>query len=291
MTRRLLAHPAVHFLLIGAALFAAVRWLRPPERPEPEPIGLSADRAAIDAELLMREAIALGFHESDPIVRRRLIRNMRFLSRSNADSNDEALFAEALALGMEQSDVVVRRRLSQRMRLLVDTAARAEEPGDAELREYLKRNRGRFAEPARVRLSQVYLSRERRGGETKRDALRLLAGLRAARVAPERAWQRGDPFLLPARFGLRSEPKLAASFGPDFARAVMKLKPGLWSGPIASSYGLHLVWIHERRPARPRPLDAVRSELRESLLAERQAQALEAVLRELRRRYGVGPSS
>ncbi len=255
--------PLLHFLAIGGLLFALVGRpgadpVAPPDPPEP----LS------DEALLLAEARALGLHEGDALVRRRLIRNMRFVG-DEPGRGDAALFAEALALGMDESDPVVRRRLVQLRILDAQAAARRHEPSDAELAGFLARQPERFARPARVRLSQVFLSRARRGAALQADAQRLLARLAATRTAPEAAGELGDPLPLPSHGPPRSRDELAARLGPAFAREVFGLATGAWRGPVESSYGLHLVWVHAREPARPAPLEAVRGAVREALLEER----------------------
>jgi hypothetical protein len=52
---------------------------------------------------------------------------------------------------------------------------------------------------------------------------------------------------------------------------------------VASAYGVHLVWIHERSAPELPPFEEVRAKLRYGLLAERGAEAVAAALAELRR--------
>ena len=42
--------------------------------------------------------------------------------------------------------------------------------------------------------------------------------------------------------------RLSARFGAALGEAVRELPLGQWSGPVESSYGLHLVWPHESHP-------------------------------------------
>jgi parvulin-like peptidyl-prolyl isomerase len=106
-------------------------------------------------------------------------------------------------------------------------------------------------------------------------------------VAPEGAAAHGDPFLLPAALPLWSEDALAARLGPEFARAALRAPPGRWSGPVASSYGLHALWVHEREPARLPGLEELRPELEASWRSEQESRALAAALAELRERTDV----
>lgn len=304
--------PLLHFAALGGALFAlrGAVWGESGDRQRlvlvpaaevarmaedarretgrpPTPAGLEARVSAwVDEELLVREARARGWHESDPVVRNRLLRNLRFLG-AGPDEDDDALLARAFALGLDRSDLVVRRRLAARMRLAVAGAARAVEPSRAELEGVLERFAERFREPARVRLDQVFVSRDRHGAALEEDARALLERLQREDVSPSRGVTRGDPSLLPAELPLSSQAELAARLGPDFARRAMQLEPGAWRGPVPSSYGLHLVWVHERQPARMPPLEEVRDAARATWLAERERQALRDALLALRRQAEV----
>ncbi len=272
MKWRWLSVPAVHFAALGALVFAFESWRGVDAAP-------AAAVAVSDDELLLREARRLGLDRDDSAIRRRLVRNLRFLGERS--SGDEAAdYEEALALGLDGSDLVVRRRLIQRLELRALAWARATEPSDAELAALLAREPERFALPERVRLSHVFLSRDRHGAALEaadRALARRLAGL-----APERASGLGDPFLLGAHLPSRSQAELAASFGEAFARAVAILPPGRWSGPIASGYGLHRVFVHERTPGRAARIEEVRGAVREAVFAERAEAVLEDWLRRLR---------
>ncbi len=267
--RRFAAQPLLHFLVLGGLPFAL--W---PGGGEPRQVVEQSDQ-----ERLVREARALGLHHTDPVVRRRLVRNLRFVLPDDPRS-DDALFAEALALGMDRTDRVVRRRLAQRVALAVQAAARTPEPSEAELQAYLVRRAERFRLPERVQLTQLFLSRERRGARLEPDARALLASLRARDAGPEVAAGLADPLPLPVDPSSSSSDELTRHVGPGFAEAVTPLPEAQWVGPVASSYGLHLVWIHERSPARLPALASVRGAVRESLLAERGEVALARALAE-----------
>jgi hypothetical protein len=187
-----------------------------------------------------------------------------------------------LALELDRSDLVVRRRLVSRMRLELAREARLEEPSNAELQALLDASPQRFRVPARVRLTQLFLSRDRRDATLEADASSLLRELRAAGTAPPDALARSDPSLLPRHLPLSSEAQLSARFGPEFARRAHALEPGGWQGPVASSYGLHLVWVHETQATRMPSLDEVRNVLRASWRAERERASVRAALSELR---------
>lgn len=300
-----MARPLLLFLAIGAALFAFERMVGAPGDAGGAPLVIPAERVAalraelarrsggppddaalrralapeVEEELLFREALARGYDRDDPVVFRRLVRNLRFAG-ADPERGDAALFAEALDLGLQHSDVVVRRRLVQRLRLELEARALREAPDEAALRAWFESHRARYRAPARVRLTQLYFAHE---DAARRSLERLLA----ERAIPERARTRGEAFLHAPEQPSQSREELARRFGAGFADAAFRVPTGRWEGPLASAYGSHLVWVHEREPARPLRFDEVRGAVRSALLAERRAAALEAGLAGLRARADV----
>lgn len=257
--------PWLRFVLVGGLLFALDRAAPPAAQPAPP------EAARDDDALLVHEAFARGLHLRDDVVRRRLVQNLRFARPEDARSDAE-LLAEAIRLGLHESDLVVRRRLAQKMRLRLAEPAREAEPSEAELARYLAAHAERFTEPERVTLAQIHF----RDAAAARAALAKLAG-----AEPPPAL--GDALPLPRELPSHSRAELAARLGPAFADAALSGPDGRWFGPVASSYGHHLVRIRERAPARTSPLAHVRSAVREALLAERAEAAVRAGIAALRR--------
>jgi peptidyl-prolyl cis-trans isomerase C len=237
--------------------------------------------AVLADELLYREALRRGLAAEDPVVLRRLARNMRFLGSAGGDAG---LVRQANALGMGESDVVVRRRLIERMRLAIEDEARLREPSEADLGAYVAAHRERYSEPARVAFTQVFVRSVDSNAEQRADDL-LIRLCRAG--APQPDSKAGDAFLAPARQPLQSEHEIAKLFGGELAAALMKLPTAQWSGPLRSPYGWHLVWVQEKRAARPIALSRIRSQVRQEWLAERGERAVQRTVAELRRRYRV----
>jgi hypothetical protein len=187
-TRRLVRRPALHFAVIGAALFVArglvgdsgeievidiprarveqldARYLAETGlKPTPAELRKLVEEE-VDDQILYREALRRGFERSDPIVRARLVRDMRFVStaagsagngrareivpsgqldraaaptaspaRGTGDPlpSDDELFMRALELGLARSDLVVHRRLVQRMKFELEATATTEKATDS----------------------------------------------------------------------------------------------------------------------------------------------------------------
>lgn len=273
------------FLLLGALLFALDRGLsRRAGAALPHPstaTSLQALEATPDGDvrLLATAARRSGLDRFDPVVRARLVRNLRFLGR---DGSSEALYREALALGMDRSDLVIERRLADRMAARIRSEGLGEPPSEAVLRRWYAQHRARWERAPAVSFTHVFVSRQRHGIETEARARAVSTALRAQAVGPEAAPARGDPFALGARVPLRRAPDLASAFGAGFAAAVLAVEPGAWSEPIPSSYGLHLVWVHERRAGGLAPFEAVRPQVEDAWREARGDAALRVELARLR---------
>ena len=271
MRRRVL-----HFIGIGAAAFALARWRPPaPSALPPLPATIADGR---DAESLYQAGVALGLDRDDVVVQSRLLRDMRFLDRDETDRG--SLYRDALRLGLASSDVVVRRRVIERMEARLRASALADEPSEADLRAYLDTHRAVYRIPPRVAFVQVFLSRQRRGTHLEADARAVLE--RLSNDGPDRAATRGDalPIALPG--GLVTERDVARVLGPDVAAHLFALPAGRWSTPIASPYGLHLVWVKERVAAADPSFASVRAQLRAAVREARADAALQEGLAALR---------
>jgi len=228
---RLLREPLLHFLAIGAALFAVYAFVGR-NAATPSRIVVTAGRI---------ESLAAGFErtwrrpptpeELDGLVRDYVL--------------EEACAREAIARGLDQDDGVIRRRLQQKLLFITDVED-AGEPTEAQLAAFLAAHPERFRSEDRISFRHVYFSPEHRGARARSDAEAALSRLAGAKNAAA-ADAEGDPFLLDHAFDALPVGEIAMRFGDAFAAEVAKLPPGSWQGPIRSSYGLHLVFVDARR--------------------------------------------
>ncbi|MBK6286471.1 MAG: peptidyl-prolyl cis-trans isomerase [Pseudomonadales bacterium] len=257
------------------------------QEPDEAELG-SLVRRELDDEILFREALQRSLHELDPVVRQRVLLNMRFLG-AGADADDETLFREALKLGMHRNDVVVRRRLVQIMEMSIEDGADRSPATDAEIAAMYERRREELLIPARWRITQVYFSSDRRGARAPADAAVALESLAGQSLAPAQAVGLGDPFLGGHQLPLLSIAQLAGQFGDAFATALGNCAVHAWCGPLSSSFGAHLVWVEEsiaaREPSSEEP--EVRKRLVADVLRERSEHRLAEAMVILRRKYGA----
>ena len=276
----LLRAPLPHLLAGGALLAVVLRGVG--EAPTPAPArtvaasGLAGERAPgpppSDDDLLYRTAAA-AVSVDDPVVRGRLLRLAQYLELGGTAEGDHAvpddeLIAAARDVGLAGEDLVLRRYLAELARLALARPSAADLPGEDELRAWVAAHPERFAAPARVRAHHVYLSGRRRGAKLADDATALLADLRARDVRAGAASSLGDPFARGAVID-GSRDALARAYGDELARALEELPAGSWQGPVASPFGLHLVWIEERVTSRAASFEDVRGRALHAYLRER----------------------
>jgi hypothetical protein len=199
---------------------------------------------------------------------------------------EEVLYREALALGLDRDDTIIRRRLRQKMEFISEDLAAQAEPSDDDLRAYLQAHPEAFAIEPRFTFRQVYFDPLRRGAHLAGDVDRLLAELRHIGNTADPA-ELGDALLLAHRFERLAASEVRAIFGDTFAAGVSALTLGQWQGPVASGYGVHLVYVSERTEGRVPELADVREAVRREWANTRRLDANETFYQTLLRHYTV----
>lgn len=199
---------------------------------------------------------------------------------------EEVLYREALAVGLDQNDIVVRRRMVQKMEMLSQDLALLADPTDAELQAFFDERKEEFRVPPRLSFSHIYFNVDSRGQTVEDDARRVLAELRSRTPEPQRAPELGDRFMLPYDYSLRTPLEVQQQFGSYFAEEVFKLGPG-WQGPVASGYGVHLVYVGDRVEARVPELAEVRDRVVNDFNRDRAQRANTVLYEGLRTNYDV----
>lgn len=269
MIRRWLREPLVHFLALGALLFAVSHWRG----------GGGSNRIVITPGQIDSMVATFARTWQRPPTEEEL--------KGLVDNyvRDELATREGLALGLDRDDVVIRRRLRQKLEFMVEDSPDAAPITDAELQAWLGQHPDLYRVEPEVAFRQVYVSPDRRGEATERDAKILLAKLSAAgKDVPANI---GDALMAPRDVERSSHSSIARQFGEEFADEVVKIEPGRWAGPVRSGYGLHLVWVHARDKGRMPALDEVRPQVERDLTQARRRERIDKMYEEMLSRYKV----
>lgn len=133
----LIRQPLLHFLLIGAAIFALFAAL------DDSPTVSSTKEIIITSELA--EQLAGRFAS----VKRRPPTARELAGLVDDFIKEEVLVREATALSLDTNDAVIRRRLRQKMEFLTSSAVAALKPTDEQLATYFKANSKRYTSALR----------------------------------------------------------------------------------------------------------------------------------------------
>lgn len=254
LSRKLFRDPLAHFLLLGAALFAAhALWSNYVAR---------ADRQlVVDTREIARQSdlftIENGRPPSDAELQGIIV----------AYVEEEVLARDAQALGLDADDTVVRRRLAQKMRLLTD-AGIIPPPSETELQDWFDTRRSDYVRPESRTIQHVFFSDDRRD-DAKADAA----------AADLSDWSRvGDPFIIARQLGPVDRMKVQQDYGGAFARAAFETDPNVWSGPVRSPFGIHRLRVIDVLPrVEPNFADVRDAAMTDWMDAARRARAVQSV--------------
>ncbi|HVS22384.1 MAG TPA: peptidylprolyl isomerase [Gammaproteobacteria bacterium] len=267
---RVLKDPLLHFLLVGAILFALAAW-------RGEWIRSGRERIVIDAEQVAQARAAAE------LLKGRALGDDEVAALLEPTIRDEVLYREALALKLDANDDEVRRRLIEKMSYLTQDLADPAPSSDAELRKFYDDSPARFETPELVTFDQVFFSPSERGDAVRADAEAGIAALRAGR-APDTV---GDHTPLRATYERAPREQVAVLFGAALAEAVFTLPPGDWVGPFQSDFGLHAVRLRARSERRLPPFAEIRDQVAAEFAAQRRRERNEAEYRRMRAHYEI----
>jgi hypothetical protein len=255
--RGLVREPLLHFLILGAGLFALhAAVTEAPAMPAALPAAPAPARAVTltpaDVERLRDGFTRAWKRPPQPTELAELLAN---------HVAEEILHREAMILRLGDGDLYVRRRLVEKMALLARPADPRPDPTDDELRTWHARRRHRFVRPARVWFEQVFLDPGIHGAAINDAAARALAS--ATRHAPP-----GDPSPVPAKADGLTTLQLAHLFGEGVIGPLLTAPLDAWTGPVSGRHGVHLVRVTRREPAADPPFAEVEREVRADWLTE-----------------------
>jgi parvulin-like peptidyl-prolyl isomerase len=273
--RDLLKNPAIHVLLLGLVVAAAILIAKGP------PTADASRRVVVTgADLLQQRAAFMRTWRREPTaeeLRGALEQHIR----------QEVLYREALARGYDRDDLVVRRAMQQKMEFLAASQALQEPPSEEEIEAFFALRKERYRLPAVLSFAQVYVSPDQRGVGAEQHAIDLLRRLRSEdpQLPALSSW--GDPIMLETTYADQSEREVSATFGEVFAEAVVRLPVGEWQGPVSSGYGLHLVKVLEREDSRIPGWHEVSGRVINDMEFEARAAARDQLYQEIAQNYEV----
>jgi peptidyl-prolyl cis-trans isomerase C len=266
--------PLVHFLLLGALLFAVNAVVSGNDSEDLERVDVSRQNIKWLTSAWQRQwRRPPTASELDGLIANHI--------------REEILYREAVAMGLDSDDTIVRRRMVQKLEFLTEDLVNQLEPSEEQLLEHFEGHPEDYQDPELRSFSHIFFSTDERGGGAGAEATRVLEELRARSSPPERAPELGDRFMMQYDYPRRTEEEVARHMGTAFARALFGVEPGGWGGPLESGYGLHLVRVSEIQDGRPLQFSEVREQVRDEVMRVQREVANEAFYEGLKSRYEI----
>jgi len=243
---RIIREPMVHFLVVGAAIFVLYARVGG-DAAAPS----SRDRIVVTEGRIQQ--LGQIFHKTWQ--RPPTAQELRGLIDSYV--KEEVYYREALKFGLDRDDTLIRRRMQQKMEFLTEPSDDALTATDTELGTYLAAHRAEFRVEVQVAFQQIYINPNRSEASASARAERLLSKVTDTSSAAD-VRSLGDQTLLAATTPLVPVSLVDHNFGQGFGEQVAQFPLNIWSGPLTSPYGLHLVSVTERREGYDPPLEQVR---------------------------------
>jgi hypothetical protein len=200
---------------------------------------------------------------------------------------EEVLYREALARGFDKDDLVVRRTMQRKMEYLGESQVQREVPDDNEVKAYYALRSEQYRVDPELSFAQVYISTERPTDDIDQAVQQTLVRLRTEKPDLNNLADYGDRFMLQNHYTDQIPQQVRSQFGEAFAEALMSVEPDSWQGPVESGYGLHLVYVYDRKASYIPDLENIAARVIDDIQNEARNSARELFYIEILRNYEV----
>ena len=199
---------------------------------------------------------------------------------------EELLIKRAIDLGMLENNPMARGTIVQQMIKNIVTEGSRTEPQENELIEFFQENIGFFTKANRLRVRQIYFSKDDFGDEVVEKAKDAFVRLNKGENFEEVALS-GSKSALKIPDTLMNLSKVREYIGPSLMREAQLLKPGYSSAPKKVSGGYKIIYLVDREDATQPEYSDIRSTVLSEFLKRRDDQSLRKYLDNLKNWYDV----
>ncbi len=199
---------------------------------------------------------------------------------------EELLIKRAIDLGMLENNPMARGTIVQQMIKNIVTEGSRIEPQENELIEFFQGNIGFFTKANRLRVKQIYFSKDDFGDEAVEKAKDAFVRLNKGENFEEVALS-GSKSALKIPDTLMNLSKVREYIGPSLMREAQLLKPGYSSAPKKVSGGYKIIYLVDREDATQPEYSNIRSTVLSEFLKRRDDQSLRKYLDNLKNWYDV----
>ena len=149
--------------------------------------------------------------------------------------NEEILYREALKLDLDKNDRIIKRRLAQKVEFIKQDD---QQPTPKDLESFYYENQSKYIVEDLYTFSHHYFPKEYSDRISELEM-----------TLKEAIWGKSIeayPFILGNDLNLMSKNDIQKNFGNSFYESLTLMDENQWSGPIASDYGFHIVFIKKK---------------------------------------------
>ena len=272
---KLLREPLVHFMFIGAVIYALYGLFAEPavEETDKTIVVTAGELEWMQTSWQKRWNRPPTAQEFDGLIQ-------QFIKET-------VLYREALTMGLNKHDMVIRRRLAQKLEFLAKDLVALTPPTEDELLAYFDEHQASYQAPTLYTFTQVFFDPDKRGDATLDDAEKVKVTLIAQGDAIDDPGALGDGLMLQNYYPEKDRAEIQKLLGSGFTETLITLSPGQWHGPVLSGFGVHLVYVNSIDEPPPPVFAEVRERMMDDWKLERGAELNDQFYTSLREQYSI----
>ena len=272
---KLLREPLVHFMFIGAVIYALYGLFAEPSVEETDKtiVVTAGELEWMQTSWQKRWNRPPTAQEFDGLIQ-------QFIKET-------VLYREALTMGLNKHDMVIRRRLAQKLEFLAKDLVALTPPTEDELLAYFDEHQASYQAPTLYTFTQVFFDPDKRGDATLDDAEKVKVTLIAQGDAIDDPGALGDGLMLQNYYPEKDRAEIQKLLGSGFTETLITLSPGQWHGPVLSGFGVHLVYVNSIDEPPPPVFAEVRERMMDDWKLERGEELNDQFYTSLREQYSI----
>jgi hypothetical protein len=274
--KKITKEPIIHFIAIGFVVFVFYSFIK---------------ESYVDKDY----AIQITKSEVEGMINKWMAQLKRPPSKEEIDIfledyvQREILFREAKAMGLDKNDMVVKNRMLQKLDFLTNDLLVTAAPTDTEALKYFNDNLEKYTIPGKIDFIHIFFNLDKRTfDDAKQIALDVKKILNKLPNVTNNYFEKGDLFILPYEFQNLSKDDVSNKFGQsELSEEIFSLEEKNWSGPFVSSYGMHLVYISNKKSSTTLQFEDVKLDIEDELIKIKRREAKKRLISELKKKYVI----
>lgn len=197
--------------------------------------------------------------------------------------NQKLLYAEASKLDFDKDPDVRKQLDAARKEILIKAYLKKEiedtvKVTEEDAKKYYDANKDKFKEPEKIKISHILVDSE---AEAKNILAKLKGGADFAALAKVKSKDASKD--KGGELGFIAKGQTV----PEFEQAAFALQPGQISDIVKTQFGYHIIKATEKQPEKLMAYDGIKDQLKQMILADKQKERFEAILKDLKERNKV----